>query len=175
MMIWLQRFNLYLGLATALVLACGCQTHKSKEPMGAVRIHVQTNPDSLGMSQQVSVMRDDPVQITIAVTPILTEANLTSAKLLDVPGGYAIALQFDETGTFTLEQYTGANPGGHFVIFGQWGEKLANGRWLAAPIISQRIANGLLVFTPDASREESNQLVIGLNNAIKKIHKNDLK
>jgi len=175
MMICLQRFNLYLALAAVLALLCGCQTGKNKEPMAALRIHIQTNPDSIGMSQQVRVMRDEPVLITIAHTPILTEANLTSAKVINVPGGFAIALQFDETGSWTLEQYSAANPGGHFVIFGQWGDKLKDGRWLAAPIITQRISNGLLVFTPDASRDEANQLVLGLTNAIKKIHKHDLK
>ena len=48
-----------------------------------------------------------------------------------------------------LEQYTAANPGRHLVIFGQWGDKLADGRWLAAPLITHRISNGLLAFTPD--------------------------
>ena len=37
-------------------------------------------------------------------------------------------------------------------------------RWLAAPLIGHRNATGVLAFTPDLSREEAQQLVIGLNN-----------
>jgi preprotein translocase subunit SecD len=175
MMIWLPRFNIYLALAAVLALLCGCHSDGKKQSAGAVRIHIQTTPDTAGMSQQVSVVRADPVVITIARQAILTEADLTSAKIVEVPGGFAIALQFNETGAWTLEQFSAANPGGHFVIFGQWGEKLVNGRWLAAPIITKRISNGALVFTPDASREEASLLVLGLNSAIKDIHKGDLK
>ena len=175
MMSWMSRFNLYLALAAALVLGGGCQSHRPKGPLGAVRVHIQTQPDSAGLSQQVSVVRADPVLITISRDPILTEANLTSAKIIEVPGGFAIALQFDETGAWALEQYSAANPGGHFVVFGQWSQKLADGRWLAAPLITQRLANGLLVFTPDASREEANQLVLGLNHAAAKVRKEMVK
>jgi hypothetical protein len=49
------------------------------------------------------------------------------------------------------------------VIFGQWGDKPAIGRWLAAPLISHRMADGVLAFTPDLSRPEADQLVLGLN------------
>jgi murein DD-endopeptidase MepM/ murein hydrolase activator NlpD len=47
------------------------------------------------------------------------------------------------------------------------GRKTRDGRWLAAPIITRRISNGVLVFTPDCSREEADQLVLGLNNVAK--------
>ena len=110
------------------------------------------------------MLRADPVLVTITQEPILTEANLVAAKIIDAPGGFAIAVQFDETGTWILEQYSAANPGRHFAIFGQWGEKLADGRWLAAPLITHRIANGVLAFTPDMSRQEADQLVLGLSN-----------
>ena len=122
-----------------------------------------------GTSKTVSVLRADPVLVNIVTEPILTEANIIAAKLMDAPGGFAVEVKFDESGSWTLEQYSAANPGKHFAIFGQWGDKLANGRWLAAPLITRRIANGMLVFTPDASREEAEQLVIGLNIAAKKI------
>ena len=46
---------------------------------------------------------------------------------------------------------------------------LAENRWLAAPVIPSRIGNGVLTFTPDASREEADQIVLGLNNVAKKV------
>jgi preprotein translocase subunit SecD len=175
MVVWTQRFNLYLALAAALALLCGCQTHRQKGPLGALRVHIQVNPDSLGTSQTISVLRSDPVLVTIARNPILTEANIVAAKVMDTPGGFAIEIQFDENGAWLLEQYSAANPGGHFAIFGQWGDKLANSRWLAAPLITHRIANGVLAFTPDASRAEADQLALGLNNVAAKVGKGQTK
>ena len=169
-----RRFNIYLALVVLLGLACGCQTIK-KTQTGALRIHIETNPDPAGGSLTVSVLRSNPVLITIKREPILTEANIVSAKVIDATGGFAIEIKFDENGAWLLEQYSAANPGRHFVIFGQWGDKLANGRWLSAPLITRRISGGRLVFTPDCSREEADRLVLGLNNATKTIHKSMLK
>ena len=45
---------------------------------------------------------------------------------------------------------------------------MAEGRWLAAPRINKRIADGVLVFTPDATREEAEQIALGLNNLAQK-------
>ena len=156
MEVWSRQFNIYLALAATLALLCGCQiVPATKVHRARLRVHIETSPDSLGTSQTISVMRSDPVLVTIAHDPILTEANLVRAKVIDAPGGFAIEVQFDETGTWMLEQYSAANPGRHFAIFGQWGDKLADGRWLAAPLITHRIANGVLAFTPDASRAGS--------------------
>ena len=46
--------------------------------------------------------------------------------------------------------------------------RLIEGRWLAAPLIRQRISDGTLSFSPDASREEMERLVFGLNEALRK-------
>jgi preprotein translocase subunit SecD len=115
------------------------------------------------------------VLITIAKDPVLSEASIVVARVIDARGGFAIQIQFDESSALMLEQYSAANPGKHFSIYGQWGEKLVNGRWLAAPLITHRIANGILSFTPDMSREEADRLVLGLNNVARKIIKGKLK
>lgn len=175
MKLWTRQFNTYLMLTAALTLFCGCQTDKKDKEAGALRVHIEVNSDNSGASQTVSVVRSDPVPVTIEQQPILTEANIVAAKVLDTPGGFAIEIQFDETATWILEQYSAANSGRHFVIFGQWGDKLANGRWLAAPTITHRISNGILAFTADVSREEADRLVLGLNNVAKKIRKGQLK
>lgn len=166
MKVWARQFNIYLMLAVAVGLLSGCSSlaTKPKGPTAALRIHIEASPNSLGTSQTVSVLRADPVLVTIAKSPILTEANIISAKLIDTPGGFAIEVRFDETGSWILEQYTAANTGLHLVIFGQWGEKLTKGRWLAAPVITRRISNGVFAFTADMSHAEAEQLVTGLNN-----------
>jgi len=170
-----RRFNIYLALAFLLGLACGCQTGKPGKEVGALRVHIEVSPDPAGTSQNISVLRSDPVLVTIKREPILTEANIVSAKVIDARGGFALEIKFDENGTWLLEQYSAANPGSHFVIFGQWGEKISDGRWLANPVISRRISNGTLAFTADCEREEADQLVLGLNDAAKEAHKSWLK
>jgi hypothetical protein len=152
------------------ISGCASSKNKKKQPIGAIRIHIESSANAEGQGQTVSVLRADPVLVTIAKEPVLTEADLLSAALIETPGGFSIELKFDETGTWTLEQFSSAYAGKHFVIYGQWGEKLKDGRWLAAPLITGRNASGLLAFTPDMTREEAQQLVPGLNYMAKKIH-----
>ncbi len=161
---WSRQFNIYLALAAALVLLSGCLTNKPHGPIAALRVHIEASPNSAGMTQTISVLRADPVLVTIIQQPVLTEANLVAARVMDTPGGFAIQVRFDETGTWMLEQYSAANPGLHLAIYGQWGKKLIDGRWLAAPLITHRIADGVLAFTPDMSRLEADQFTLGLSN-----------
>lgn len=171
-----RQFNLFLALM-ALAMLCGCQTAKDKpsKEVSALRVHIEVNPDNTGTSQAISVLRSDPMSFTIAKEPILTEANIIAARVIEARGGFAVEIQFDEINTLVLEQYSAANPGKHFVIFGQWGETQAAGRWLAAPFITRRIVGGRLSFTPDMTRAEADRLVLGLNNVSKKTLKGQLK
>jgi len=169
-----RQFNLFLALM-ALAMLCGCQTNTKNKEVSALRVHIAVNSNDTGTSQSISVLRSDPVLITIEKEPILTEANIVAARVIDTRGGYALEIQFDESSALVLEQYTAANPGKHYAVFGQWGEKVADGRWLAAPLITHRIADGILSFTPDMSREEADRLVLGLNNAAKTVQKGKLK
>jgi preprotein translocase subunit SecD len=185
MKVYGRRFNLYFALLLAVISVCGCKTggrdDQHDKAVAALRVHIQINADNAGdlsTVQTVSVPRTDPVVVTVAKEPVLTEANIIAARIIPSPGGlgYAVAVQFDETGALMLEQYTAANVGNHFVIFGQWGDKLKDGRWLAAPIIRHQIANGVLSFNGDfSSTNELNQLVLGLNNVARKIKKGLLK
>jgi SecDF, P1 head subdomain len=103
--------------------------------------------------------------------PILTELNMAQAKVVDVVGGFAIRLEFDRQGSWILEQSSVDNLGRRFAIYCEFGPKLTEKRWLAAPIVSHRITDGVLVFTPDATREEADELVLGLNNIARGVKK----
>lgn len=170
-----RGFNTYLLLAVMLALFCGCQTNKKPKEVSALRVHLQTIASEPGVTDMVSVLRADPLSVTIGHDPILTEANVLAARIIDSPGGYSVEIQFDESATLMLEQYTAANPGRHLVIYGQWGNDLAHGRWLAAPLITHRISNGLLAFTPDCSRTTADRWVLGLNNVAAKVQKGSSK
>jgi preprotein translocase subunit SecD len=173
MKVYTARFNLFLALAILLATLCGCSTvsswFKRDQPAAAMRIHIELAPDSTAgpQAQTVTLLRADPVQVTIDKEAILTEANLIAVRLISTPEAPALEVRFDENGTWILEQYSASNPGRHFVIYGQWGKKLKDGRWIAAPIITQRINDGILSFTPDMSRDEANQFVLGLSNVAK--------
>ena len=156
-----------------LALVAGCATEqekKDKQPAG-LRVHIENKAVTAGSAQPITLLRSAPVALNIAPEPILTEANILTATVMDSPGGFVVEVKFDETGGWTLEQFSASNPGRHFALFGQWGEKLKDSRWLAAPLIDHRISNGILIFTPDATREEAQQLVKGLNVSAKKYAK----
>ena len=155
----------------AVALVGGCQTDKKKDQISKLRVHLQASPNTVGATVNVSLLRSNPVSVTIATDPILSEASVVAARIIETPGGFAIEVQFDESSSLMLEQYSSANPGLHFVIFGQWGDKVADARWLAAPLITHRIANGQLAFTPDINRAQADRLVLGLNNVAKKLQK----
>jgi hypothetical protein len=171
MRVYTLRFNLFLLLA-ALPLLGGCDSFgHSDEHLSTVAIYVSVGPNSSafkGATETVSVLRSDPVQVTIDKQPILTEGDIVAAKVVNTPAAPGIILRFDPMGTVVLEQTSATNPGGHFVIYGQWGKDLKNRRWLMAPLITNRIHDGILSFTPDMSRDEAAQFVLGLNNVAKK-------
>jgi len=171
MMIRWNRFNIYLAPTLAVVMACGCQTPESKhqKELSTLRIHLETIPDSSKRSQPVPIYREHPVTIEIEKTPFLTEAHVKEAKVVDVMGGFAISIQFNREGKWLLESHSTANRGRRYAIFSQFGGEIKQGRWLAAPVFSQRILDGLLIFTPDATREEADDIVMGLNNVAKKL------
>src|SRR5215469_2136910 len=172
-----RRFNLFLALALAAGLVAGCKSAlpdlglEKNQPQGALRVHIELSPNNAALSSEtaenVTVLRAEPVKVTIDKDPVLTENNLVAAKVVATPDAPAIEVRFDENGTWILEQYSAANPGRHFVIFAQWGKDMKDGRWIAAPLITERINNGILSFTPDMSTNEIDQLVTGLNNVIK--------
>ncbi|HEX3628046.1 MAG TPA: hypothetical protein VH280_21760 [Verrucomicrobiae bacterium] len=176
MRVYPSRFNLFLLLAALLSLLAGCASwgHKD-EPTSALGVFVSVAPGTSGSpggTETVSVLRSDPVQVTVDKQPILTEQNIVAAKVIDTPDAPAIEIRFDAMGTVVLEQYSATNPGGHFVIFGKWGKDLKNSRWLMAPLITGRMKEGILSFTPDMSRDEANEFVLGLNNVAKTFQTN---
>jgi preprotein translocase subunit SecD len=169
-----HRFNIYLVLALSVGLFCGCKTEKNnKKPISTLGLHQEMHADPAGRTEEAIIFRAQPVKMIVSTEPFLTEGNVKQAKVVDTPGGFALSIQFDHEGAWLLEQYTAATRGKHIAIFSQFmtGEehKLNIGRWLAAPLIQNHITDGLLVFTPDASREEADRIALGLNDVASKL------
>jgi len=152
-------------LGAALLFAGGC--HKSPESKkkgeeSTVRLHIEETSDVTGQSGPVEVTRDKFV-VNIDKEPFLTEADLLGAQVVETPdGGFAIQLVFDRHGSMLLDMKTSMYKGKRIVIMAQFPKT----RWLAAPIIKTKIGTGVLVFTPDCTREEAERLVNGLTNVI---------
>jgi len=170
-----QPFNLYLATLLGLGVICGCQTDKNKtaHPLSTLRLHQEINPDTAGHSEDALVFREHPIKLTVDREPFLTEAFVKEAKVVDAVGGFALSIQFDRRGSWLLEESTAAARGRHIVIFSQFAnpneDKINQGRWLAAPKIQKSITDGLIIFTPDATREETERIALGLNNIAQKL------
>jgi len=167
--------NIYFVLPFALALVCGCKSVESKRKSAFTHLtlHIESVPDASGKTEQISVNRQAPVMLNVDKQPFLTEKAIKGAKVIDAMGGFALTLQFDRQGSWLLESYTTANRSKHYAVFCQWADlkdaEFNKGRWLAAPKISAPVKDGIITFTPDASREDAEQIAVGLNNVAKKI------
>ena len=158
-------FNLYLLL---LLVLAGCQLAGHKKEASTLRLHVEVNPDGTENNGPVPIGRGDSTfQVNVEKEPFLKEGNITQAWVVDALGGFQILIQYDRRGTLLLEQYSSAYRGKRVAIFSQFGDV----RWLAAPVMANRISDGTLVFTPDATREEAERIVSGLNHVAKEVQK----
>ena len=131
-----------------------------------MRLHIEANPDGSDKIGPVTVGRTSSFSVNIIKAAFVDEGHLTKASLVeDAMGGFKIMIQLNRQGTWLLEQYTVSNKGRRIVVSAE----LEALRWLAAPLITKRIAEGIFTFTPDATREEAEKLVLGLNQTIKKL------
>lgn len=161
-------FNIYLCGVFAVCL-CGCKTAEEKKlskEASTMRFFLEAsrgNPRSI----EVPVYRSKPIQVRIQQEPVLDEGSILEAQVVEFAGSYAIQVQFNTHGRTVLDVVTGSNKGRRLVVH----SKFTEDRWLAAPQITQRISNGYFTFAPDATREEADRIVRGLNNLILKIEK----
>jgi len=175
MMINFARFNIYLCCALGVLLFMGCQTAEKKKQkekdkeVTTIELHMEENTDGTSGNEPVSIGRDGSFQVNVDKTPFVNSANLVEAKVVEESGGFVIECKFDWTGSTLLESMTSSNPGKRIAVFCMFGKD----RWLAAPVIKKRISNGTFRFTPDATREEADRIVRGLNNMTKKLKKDD--
>jgi preprotein translocase subunit SecD len=164
-------FNMILALGALCFIGCETTDSKKKEKKGKeatfLRFHLETNPDGTQHNAPVPVYRSKPMYINVERNAALDEGFMKDAEVVDVDehGGYAIKITCNPQGTQRLDYLTTANKGKRVAINARWTED----RWLAAPLITKRIANGVFIFTPDASREEAERIVKGLKNVIKKL------
>ena len=128
MIIGRSRFNLYLLLMLSAAIITGCASDKDKKEkqLATFRVHLETQAEDVSRSQTVPIYRAHPVDIQVEKEPFLDEAHVASARVMDVLGGFDIMVQLNRQGTWLLQEYSGGNPGKHYAIFSQFGEKGKN-------------------------------------------------
>lgn len=171
------RINIIFTLLVFLLM--GCQTTEEKtrsadakkkaKEATFLRFHLEVNADGTGYNAPVPVYRNSPIMVNVNKEAFLDPGYMTKAEIVEVDehGGFGIKITFDDRGTFRLDNVTTSYKGRRIAIYAQWEDV----RWLAAPRINRRINNGVFIFTPDATKEEAERLVNGLNNVIKKVKK----
>ena len=172
MMTGAGRFNTYLFLL-AVALSVGCKTAEERRRDKAIttfRLHLETNRGETGSDAIIEIAG---AQLYVNNSPFLDESSVTNAAVVDTrDGGFAIQVQYDRHGTLVLDVVSTENRGRHLAIFTQFGPgKLEQKRWLGAPYIGSSITGGVLIFTPNSTRAEAEQVVQGLNNVAKKLKK----
>lgn len=165
-------FNIILLIITLCIAGCqstnpakkdsksATKKKPSKKEATVLRIHPVINRDNTDRSLAISVYRFNPMTFYVDRMPLIDEGYIQQAAVVTNAGTYEIYLQFNQSGVNVLDTITSSFKGRHVAIYCEFGES----RWLAAPIITGRIANGVYSFTPDASREETERIVRGLNN-----------
>ena len=167
--------NTFLLLFLALHIAA-CKTDEEKKrdkELTSLQVCLAAEAPANDRGSAVAIGRTPLMYVKLEKSGFLDTGDILRARLvdnIDKVGGWAIAVQFDSHGTLLLDSMTSRYKGMHLAIMLGAKEE----RWVAAPLINHRITNGYLVFTPEATREEAERYVRGLNNIAKKIHKDDL-
>lgn len=166
------RFNSYLFVLLAACLTACESTNpdgsaKTAVGVATLRIHLETYADNLGMSRPISVGIENPQKFSVTAA-MLGEQQLEAATIWDGNDGqFAIHLQFDREGVRMLEMLSLSYRGKRLAIGGQFPEP----RWLGTMRMDRHIANGTLLFRPEATREEADKYVRLLNATVAKLKK----
>ncbi len=166
-----RAFNSFLLAGFALALLTGCyftEEGKKKRLYSTIRVHVEGDA-TRDFSSAIAVHRSTPIRLNIEREQVVDEADIISAEVVEQPGGFAVQVKLNRRGTWALERITVTHRGKHLAIFSHWGPA----RWLAAPLITGKNSTGLITFTPDATREEADRIVLGLNNVARKNERKD--
>lgn len=165
-----SRFNIYLLLVLTLAAFTGCQSPeaKRKRQLATARVYLEVPAGRPAQTLQATVLRAAPMNLNIEKNPFLNETHIAAAQIVETPGGFVLTIRLNTKGAWLLEQYTASHRDRRMAIQCQWGvAPNVQDRWVAAPLITKKISDGALTFTPDASREEVEEIVMGLNNYAK--------
>lgn len=148
-------------LLALILLTAGCQTDRlpGTKEASTLRLHLETRPDPTERTQPIVVFTESPLKLNVAKEPILDEASVAEARIIEADGRFAIAVTFTTHGKLVLETTSHTHRNRHIGIFSQF----PHGRWIGAFLINRRLSDGTILFRMDGTREEADRLVSGLN------------
>jgi hypothetical protein len=168
--------NIYLAFTAFLLLSfvLGCRSIEERRRdrilYTELSFHEQA-PLSSPDTNKVLMAEVAGMKFPMRATPFLSEASLVEAAIIDSPGGgYSLRLKFNDHGRLVVDSFTASNRGRRVGVHVRYGvrketEVPLKQKWLAAPRISRNLIDGVIVFTPDTTREELDVIVQGLVNA----------
>ena len=163
------RVSINIIFATVVLLSISCKTsgNAKDRKYSLMNFHLEATPDGTGRTGYVPIYRATPIHIGIKSQAFLDVGYITQASVVEAIGGFSIRIQFNEIGTKRLQTITTTKRGHRIAIHSNFEDS----RWLAAPMIDRTITNGIFIFTPDATREEADRIVEGINNAAEDLAK----
>ena len=138
----------------------------SSKRSSTIRLHMETEPNSGASSGKIKLLREHPVTLNVEKDAFTDEGFIEEARIIDTVGGYMLMLKFNTRGALRMQMWTVSKPGRHIAVWSRWNK---GARWLGAPLPPRAIEDGVLYFTPDATREEAEWIRDGLNNAAIKL------
>jgi hypothetical protein len=167
-----RGFNFYLVVLIGWV-AAGCA--HTKDPgdrlSTLLRVHLEATPHTAITKQKIYVYRAAPVEVEIEALYLLTEEHVVSARVVEEMGTYALEIRFNQWAIPLLAHNSSSYQGRRIALRAQFGPEQETVRWIGAPRLREVIDDGVLRFTPDATREEAYQIAVGLNNNARKVRK----
>ena len=164
------RFNIILLLFLCGAVLSGCKTTEEKakkKEATIISFHLEVNPDGTPTSAPVPIYRAQPFMVNVQKVAFLDTSYIRKAEVVDTADGFVMRIWFEPGGAARLDGYTASYKGQRIAVMAQWTEA----RWLAAPRITHRLNEGVLVFTPDCNRREAERIVNGINNLVAKLSK----
>ncbi len=160
------EFSKLWWLVLLLPLLWGCaSTSSDSRQYSTLRLFAGVNPDRTGKHQVVPIYQRSNIRITVASEPFLDEGYVQEARIVETLGGFSVRVRYDRRGTGLLQNATHRIQGRHLAIQAGFPEI----RWLASIFLEEPLEEGVLEFVPDATREEAERFVLGLNNVAKRI------
>lgn len=162
--------NMKNEVAATLLLAIGLFSNGCSSLPGqtkskaTVAIYLEGSPVEEGRVIPIEIFRAAPRVLHIYRSPTIGMDSFDTLTLREtVDGGHVLHITLNRSGTLYLENLSISQRGKRLVIGASFGENNPQLRWLSALLISEKISNGNLIFTPDASIAECKQIVDGVN------------
>lgn len=156
----------------AVVLVVGCKTgaksRLKKKDSTLLLCFLESAPGLGDKTMPVEVGRTKKVNLVVASKPVITQNEVLNAEAWDTAdGGVAIRLELDRIGRRQLEIFSVLHRGKRMAVQAHF----PDARWIDVVPFDQRLSDGILILYPDASPEETDRIVKGLNLVAEAIEK----